>query len=200
MSNNLLFSIYNSIDGIIHSFDIHASDKVIIRGPSGCGKSSLARLIGGIQPTHEIDLSVKWHVVRKPSISYLSQDSWSLGAELADEITFYETGKDICHLRMAKASFCAGISDNPRTLVPNSPFDNFTPSSLSGGQLRRLSLARVLYIPSAVILLDEPTASLHQSSKDAVLHRLSTLFPAETIINISHDAYTSHYQFRVLEL
>ena len=201
MSSIPLLTISKTSADSSNTFDIFPADKLIIRGPSGCGKSSLARLIGGLKLNHKIDFTIKWHGDKKPSISYLDQNSWSVGLTLKEEISFYEHEYFISSDRLAKASFCADISDDPLHFLPNKPFDTYSSNSkLSGGQLRRLSLARVLYIDSDMILLDEPTASLHQSSKDCILNRIATHFPTQTIINISHDSYNAHDTYRVIDL
>ena len=59
---------------------------------------------------------------------------------------------------------------------------------LSGGQLQRLALARVLLSPAPLVLLDEPTASLDAESRQYVLAALAALKPQCMLVISSHDA------------
>ena len=59
---------------------------------------------------------------------------------------------------------------------------------LSGGQLQRLALARVLLSPAPLVLLDEPTASLDAESRQYVLAALAALKPQCILVISSHDA------------
>ncbi len=58
---------------------------------------------------------------------------------------------------------------------------------LSGGQLQRLALARVILSPAPLVLLDEPTASLDAESRQYVLAALAELKPQCILVISSHD-------------
>jgi ATP-binding cassette subfamily C protein CydD len=71
---------------------------------------------------------------------------------------------------------------------------------VSGGQLRRLALARVRLRNSRVLLLDEPTASLDAAVEDMVLGRLSELKRGRTVVLLSHHPKPLTLADRVVDL
>jgi len=58
--------------------------------------------------------------------------------------------------------------------------------TVSGGQLRRLALARLKLRDATLLLLDEPTASLDDETQDLVLARLAELKRGKTLILLTH--------------
>jgi zinc transport system ATP-binding protein len=71
-------------------------------------------------------------------------------------------------------------------------------SSLSGGQLQRVLLARALVGEPRILLLDEPTANIDQRLESEIFDLLRTLNERMTILVVSHDvAFISRYVNRV---
>jgi ATP-binding cassette subfamily C protein CydD len=71
---------------------------------------------------------------------------------------------------------------------------------LSGGQVRRLALARAFLRDAPLLLLDEPTASLDRESEAAVLDALTRLAEGRTVVTIAHRPETLRLAHRVLTL
>jgi ABC-type bacteriocin/lantibiotic exporter with double-glycine peptidase domain len=61
-------------------------------------------------------------------------------------------------------------------------------SSLSGGQRRRLGLARTIYRNSPIILLDEPTTGLDEETEDTIISLLKTMSREKLLITVTHSA------------
>ena len=58
---------------------------------------------------------------------------------------------------------------------------------LSGGMKRRVALARALYYPGRLILLDEPFTGLDRETKEAVIHYLQIHRNGRTLLMATHD-------------
>ena len=76
---------------------------------------------------------------------------------------------------------------------------NKTGQPLSGGQKKRINLARAFYHDSDILILDEPTASLDSETKKGVLEAIKTEKKKRTIILITHDQETFRICDRFLE-
>jgi ATP-binding cassette subfamily C protein CydD len=61
---------------------------------------------------------------------------------------------------------------------------------LSGGQQKRINLARAFYHDSDILILDEPTASLDKETKDKVLEAIKVEKETRPLILITHDKKT----------
>ena len=71
---------------------------------------------------------------------------------------------------------------------------------LSGGQRRRLAIARAFVRDSPVLILDEPTTGLDAAGRDRLLEPLRALTRGRTTILITHDPAVVAWADRVLEL
>jgi len=71
---------------------------------------------------------------------------------------------------------------------------------LSGGERRRLAIARALVRDTPVLVLDEPTTGLDEAARDALLAPLQHLVRGRTAIVITHDPVVVGWADRVLEL
>ncbi|MDF0528424.1 thiol reductant ABC exporter subunit CydC [Tsukamurella sp. 8F] len=87
--------------------------------------------------------------------------------------------------RVGLAAWLAGLPDGIATLLPDGS------ASLSGGQRRRLLLARALLSPAPVVLLDEPTEHLDRADADALLADIADpagMFTGRTVVIAGHSA------------
>ncbi|MGE0751183.1 MAG: ABC transporter ATP-binding protein [Variibacter sp.] len=167
-------------------------------GESGCGKSTLGRTLLGIQRETSGTVTLEGKTVSgeephrarelRKAIQYVHQDAgaaldpwWSIGA-LLEEGMIIQGVRDRS-ARQAKV-------DQMLLAVGLDP--SFKPRyvhELSGGQLRRVTLARILVLEPRVIILDEPTSGLDLSVQATVLNLLADLKAQMklTYLFISHD-------------
>ncbi len=169
-----------------------------IVGESGCGKSTLGRTILGIQRETSGTIRLDGRTVSglgprearraRRDIQYLHQDAaaaldpwWSVGRSLEEALVISRVGP--------RAERAARI-DRMLTAVGLEPaLKRRYPHELSGGQLRRVTLARVLVLAPRMVILDEPTSGLDLSVQATVLGLIRELL-AEfrlTYLFISHD-------------
>jgi iron(III) transport system ATP-binding protein len=148
------------------SFDVADGELVVIVGPSGCGKSSLLRAIAGLDPV------VNGRVVLDGTdVSALPPEKRRIGLVFQDHALFPHRRVEqniafgLTHLDRAAR---ARRVDELLELVRLPGVGKRYPHELSGGEQQRIALARALAPDPAVVLLDEPFASLDPSLRDDV--------------------------------
>jgi oligopeptide/dipeptide ABC transporter ATP-binding protein len=185
-----------ALDGI--SFEVAAGDTLGIVGESGCGKSTLGKVLAGIHPPNAgrivfadkdiSDLSQAQRRALAPALQYCYQDPgnsldprWTVRRSLLEPL--------IVHTPLTAADREARIREIMQQVgLPPSHLDLY-PHELSGGQQRRVGLARILILNPRLVVLDEPTAGLDVSVQASVLKLLRELQDAFalTYLFISHD-------------
>ncbi|HUV18297.1 MAG TPA: ABC transporter ATP-binding protein [Ilumatobacteraceae bacterium] len=152
------------VDGV--SFDVVDGELVAIVGPSGCGKSSLLRAIAGLDPVVSGQV-----VLDGTDVSALPPEKRRIGLVFQDHALFPHRRVEqniafgLTHLDRAAR---ARRVDELLELVRLPGVGKRYPHELSGGEQQRIALARALAPDPAVVLLDEPFASLDPSLRDDV--------------------------------
>ena len=148
------------------SFDVADGELVVIVGPSGCGKSTLLRAIAGLDP-----IAAGRFVLDGTDVTSLPPERRRIGLVFQDHALFPHRRVDqniafgITHLDRAARSRRV---DELLELVRLPGVGKRYPHELSGGEQQRIALARALAPDPAVVLLDEPFASLDPSLRDDV--------------------------------
>ena len=173
------------------SFDVGEHDVVCLVGPSGCGKSTVLRMVAGlIRPDHgrvalrgqRLDGDGLHVPPERRSIGIVFQDHALFpNLDVSRNVGFGLTALDRSDRRRRVGEMLE--------LVGLGPYANRYPHELSGGERQRVALARALAPEPAVLLLDEPFASLDQNLRvklrDDVLSILrETATPA---VFVTHD-------------
>jgi len=148
------------------SFDVADGEIVVVVGPSGCGKSSLLRAIAGLDP-----IAAGRIVLDGNDVTALPAEKRRIGLVFQDHALFPHRRVEaniafgLTHLDRAARSHRVGeLLD----LVRLPGLAKRYPHELSGGEQQRIALARALAPNPAVVLLDEPFASLDPSLRDDV--------------------------------
>lgn len=148
------------------TFDVADGELVVIVGPSGCGKSSLLRAIAGLDP-----VAAGRVVLDGRDVTALAPEKRRIGLVFQDHALFPHRRVDqniafgLTHLDRAAR---ARRVDELLELVRLPGVAKRYPHELSGGEQQRIALARALAPDPAVVLLDEPFASLDPSLRDDV--------------------------------
>lgn len=160
---------------------------LVINGPSGCGKTTLLHTLAGYLSPLSGKVLLNNQPMGKEAIRYLPQKPWIINGSWAENLSVMApdaTSKEM-HKVLSQLGLESLISYRNNGL--NSKLNEHG-EGLSGGQLQRLALARVLLSPAPLVLLDEPTASLDAESRQYVLAALAALKPQCILVISSHDA------------
>lgn len=160
------------------SLRIATGERVALVGPSGAGKSTLlAVLAGEIAPTHG-DVHVPPHCL-------LTQRSEVFQDSLRDNLRLADASAD--DARLWSVLDAAGLADEVRATAGglDTPLGEGG-LGLSGGQLRRLALARLLLRDAPFWLLDEATEAVDTGTAHDVLRRLAGRAEGRTLLIATH--------------
>jgi putative ABC transport system ATP-binding protein len=177
------------------SVEIQAGEIVIVTGPSGSGKTTLLTLVGALRSAQDGSLEILGKELRKArpaalegvrrQIGFIFQQHNLLGALSAlqnVELGARASGKfpRPSQQRRAKEMLEAvGLGERMQ----------HKPEHLSGGQRQRVAIARALVSEPAIVMADEPTASLDKQSGREVVDRMKVLAKEHgtTILLVTHD-------------
>jgi ATP-binding cassette subfamily B protein len=192
----------------LHEFDleIRAGETVCLLGPSGIGKSTITYLLLRLYDVDEGRILLDGVDIRSCSLasvrsrfSYVPQDPWLLDATIAENIAL---GSRTATRRQVEEAARLALVDEFVDRLPHG-YDTLLGEGavrLSGGQRRRVSLARAAVRRAPMMLLDEPTASLDRDSADAVTRSIATLSATQTTLIVTHDARLTEIADRVVTL
>ena len=181
------------------SFEVATATTLAVVGPSGSGKSTLLRAISGIVEPSLGSVRVNGEdVTTMPThlrrIGMVFQDNQLFAhMSVADNVSFGLTSRHRwtsrertrAAWRMERADRVAELLD----IVGLSGFESRRPASLSGGEAKRVALARALAPAPQVLLLDEPLTGLDRPLHDRLLGDLRTILEKSSItaVLVTHD-------------
>ncbi|GAA1379260.1 ABC transporter ATP-binding protein [Pseudonocardia kongjuensis] len=168
------------------SVTVRAGEVLAVVGRSGSGKSTLARLLAGMEHpdagTVEIPGAGPGHVMPVFQDPVASLDRrWPLWRTLTEPLR----ARGERPRRAAARAIAAGMLD--RVGLAGIDPDR-RPATLSVGQAQRVAIARALAARPALLVADEPTASLDVATADAITALLRSLAASGTaVVVVSHD-------------
>lgn len=175
-------------------------------GDSGSGKSTVAWLLLGLAAPQEgrvtingIDLTLIDPEDWRSRIAWIPQAPFFFCGSIRENLVIGLSGVDDESVRKALSSASAlSFVDNLPEGLDSRLGDKG--AGLSGGELRRLAVARVLLRGADLIILDEPTAGLDRESELLVCEAIKSLGSGRTILIISHREETVSFADRVVRL
>ena len=192
--NSVSLPVFAQVD-----FTVKKGEAVILHGASGVGKSTLLRILygnyrpsaGNVHVLHgsqfvDIVTATPRRVleVRRRTLSFVSQF-----LRVIPRVSTIDIVKDPMLARGIDPSEATRRAGDmlARLNLPERLW-TLAPSTFSGGEQQRVNIARSFVDPTAIMLLDEPTASLDAANRDVVVHLIDEARNnGAAIIGIFHD-------------
>ncbi len=173
------------------SFIIQPGEKVAFIGRIGSGKSTIAKLILRLyEPTSgtilidDIDISQIDPADLRRSIGYVPQDVNLFRGTIKENIISSDLHPDIGDI--IYASQISGVDDFVRTHPRGYEMHiGERGAGLSGGQRQSVGVARALMQNSSILLMDEPTNAMDQTTENGIMKRLNIEFRNETLLLVT---------------
>ena len=189
------------------SLQFRESEFVSILGPSGCGKTTLLNIIGGLDQYTSGDLVINgrstkdykdrdWDAYRNHSVGFVFQ-SYNLiphqtvlqNVELA--LTLSGVSKAERRRRAKEALERVGLGSQLKK----------RPSEMSGGQMQRVAIVRVIVNDPDIVLADEPTGALDTETSVQVMEILKEISKDRLIVMVTHNPeLAQRYSTRIVRM
>src|SRR5262245_57486711 len=191
-----------------NDLEISRGEVVIMTGPSGSGKSTLLTLIGALRKMQDGRLEVLGRNLTKSGEADQVELRKDIGF-IFQQHNLFSSLTAIENVRMATALRPASVREmNERAAEMLGRLGlaerlRHLPSSLSGGQKQRVAIARALVNHPALVLADEPTASLDAESGKTVLELLRGMADGPdrtTVLLVTHDQRVIDHADRIVNM
>jgi putative spermidine/putrescine transport system ATP-binding protein len=180
------------------SFEVNDGDVVGLVGPSGVGKSTTLNIIAGLLEPDSGEITVDGVMVTRSGVGvnkisippamrglgYVMQESALFPNMIVRENVGF--GPDSHGLPLIERE---ARVDQLLSMVHMEEFKDFYPDQLSGGQQKRVALARTLAARPKIVLMDEPLTSLDPGLKTQLMSDIRDIFDrlGSTVIYVTHD-------------
>ncbi|KRG42717.1 ABC transporter ATP-binding protein [Stenotrophomonas pictorum JCM 9942] len=177
------------------SLSIDQGQHLALVGPSGCGKSTLLEALAGWLPPRE------GRILRRGQmrVGYAGQRPYLFHGSIADNLRLADPTASDARLEAAAEAaqvmrFARELPLGLDTVIGERGF------GLSGGEARRIGLARLLLRDPDLLLLDEPTAFLDPETEAALLQALAIHARGRTVVMATHSAAAMRWADAVVRL
>lgn len=150
------------------SMNLPSNGVVCLWGPSGCGKTTILRLLAGLEKPSAGTVEG----VERVSMVF-QEDRLLPWLTALENVTLTDADKSVAH----KVLLELGLTEDEM---------NALPINLSGGQQRRVALARALAAESDLLLLDEPFNGLDEGTWQSVIPLISAYAESRPVVLVTH--------------
>jgi len=187
----------NAIEDV--SFDVHHGERISVIGPNGAGKSTLFKSLVGLVPHTKgyISLYGRDCETSHGMIGYVPQYEdidWNFPVTVFDVVMMGRIGK-IGWFRFPRRKDRDIVSDVLKQ-VGMQDFAKRQIGELSGGQKRRVFIARALAQETDILILDEPFSGVDVNAQQEIMNTLNKLTTAGiTLLLSTHDLSVASTEF-----
>jgi ATP-binding cassette subfamily C protein CydC len=186
--------------------DLPEGARIALLGPSGSGKSTLAAILlklavpeAGRITLGGVDIATLPAAELRRRITWLTQDARLFDDTIAANLRLAAPEADDAALwaaldRAQVGDVVRALPDRLETMCGEGGL------RFSGGQVRRLALARTLLAPASIVVLDEPAAGLDADTERAFLETLDDALGGRSVILIQHHLLGVERPTRILRL
>ena len=196
---------YDEENPVLTGVDFQAKkgEIVCLLGENGAGKSTLLKLLCGLYLPDtgeiyldELKLTADTMQEIRSAYGFVMQREHVFDGSIRENLTFGEdisTEKlDICGAKTGFDAYVRELEEGYETRLTN--------QSLSGGELKKLSLTRMLLADKPVVVLDEPFAHLDAEGSALLLKLLEELRRDKIVILVTHNPELVQYADRVVRI
>ena len=192
---NISFSYKDKVIFDNYNFVMNKEEIIAIIGPSGCGKSTLLKIINGLETEYSGDvllngINVNNIPVNKRDIVLMFQDNL-----LFPHMTIFENIEFSLKMKKyPKHEIKKMVEEVTRDIHLEDKLKKY-PKELSGGQKRRVALARAVISKPKLLLLDEPFTGLDKEIKLEIMNLVKIIREKynTSIIFVTHDLSEAEY-------
>lgn len=199
---------YDQRKPVFHQFNltIQAGEKVAIVGPTGAGKSTLIHLLSRVFDPQQGSVSIGQVDIRKlsetdlrRSMSIISQNPYIFNDTIRNNLLLAnpKASDEQLFQALKKVKLYDDVVNLPDGL---NTWLGEAGERFSGGQIRRLAVARAILHHAPIWVFDEPTESLDHLTQIQLLDELVPLMKLKTVLIVSHRHADLFYVNRLIRL
>jgi len=178
------------------TLNIEAGQMISVQGPTGGGKSTLLQLLGALDKPSDGSITLEGvHLDRAKDAELAKIRAEKIGF-VFQSFNLIPTLTALENVEMALVPLSVPAEERKTRAMQALDSVNLSdradhlPSELSGGQQQRVAIARAIVKNPSVLLADEPTGNLDESTRDEIVDLLENLWKEKgiTLILVTHDS------------
>ncbi|GFD89023.1 lipoprotein-releasing system ATP-binding protein LolD [Tenacibaculum sp. KUL152] len=190
------------------SLSIKAGEHVAILGSSGSGKSTLLHILGGLdKPTRgEVEFKGhKLHTLSPNTLAKLRNDEMGFIYQFHHLLGEFSALENVAMPLRIRGLSAKAAQEKAQVLLNEVGLSHrqaHLPSAMSGGERQRVAIARALVTEPSVVLADEPTGNLDDSTGEQIYQLLTSLSEKKktAFVVVTHDIALASKMDRVLKI
>ena len=207
-----IFFFYDEKEIILENlnFDYNKNKFIGIFGDSGGGKTTFINLLLGLLRPKKGEIlinDIKSEEVLnefQKNVSYVPQDIYLIDSDIKENVALTD-GAELSYKNLEEIKIALNKAEfvSNKDLITNEILNRKVGQkgiNLSGGQLQRVGIARAFYRKSQILILDEATRSLDQTTEEEIIKNLVKKKNDITIIMISHNKNNFKYCDEIYEI